>query len=105
MSEYFITASFQTDNQNKMIEMSKTVSKSENRMNETEKSQIEESESTNGYPFNPVREEPQVNQKSTNCLTKIFKNVRSWINYVNYINIVQTFICAERTDNWYLLPT
>ena len=35
MSEYFITGSFQTDNQNKMIEMSKTGSKSENRMNET----------------------------------------------------------------------
>ena len=35
MPEYFITASFQTGNQNKMIEMSKTGSKSENRMNET----------------------------------------------------------------------
>ena len=32
--------------------------------------QIDESESTNEGPFNPIRKEPQENKKFPNCLTK-----------------------------------
>ena len=51
--------------------MNKTENKVENRMNETENSQTEVSESTNKYPFNLRREESQESEKSPNCLTKI----------------------------------
>ena len=44
MPEDFVTASFQTDNQNRMNEMNKTENDVGNRMNETENSQTEESE-------------------------------------------------------------
>ena len=36
MPEYFVTASFQTDDQNRMNEMNETENKAEIRMNETE---------------------------------------------------------------------
>ena len=44
--EDFITASFQTDNQNRINEMNETENETESRMNETENNQIEESKST-----------------------------------------------------------
>ena len=39
-------------------------------MNETENSQTEESESTDEFPFNLIREKFQESKKSPNCLTK-----------------------------------
>ena len=45
--EDFITASFQTDDQNRMNEMNETENETESGMNETENNQIEESKSTN----------------------------------------------------------
>ena len=47
MPEDFITAGFQTYDQNRMNEMNKTENETEKRMNETENNQTEESESTN----------------------------------------------------------
>ena len=38
-------------------------------------------------------------------LPKSSRTSRLQINYMNYINIVKTFIRAEKTDNWHLLPT
>ena len=68
--EDYITASFQTYDQNRMNEMNKTENEVESRMNETKNSQTEESESTNEYPFNLIRQESQESEKSPNCLTK-----------------------------------
>ena len=68
--EEFITASFQTDNQNRMHDINETKNETESRMNETENNQREESESTNEGPFNLVREESQESKKCPNCLTK-----------------------------------
>ena len=35
-------------------------------------------------------------------LSKSSRTSRLWIDYINYINIAITFICAERTGNWQL---
>ena len=43
--------------------------------------------------------------KLKDSLSKSSRTPRLWINYINYINIVKTFICAERTDNWDLYLT
>ena len=51
----YITASFQTYNQN-MNEMNKTENEAESRINEIKNGQTEESESTNEYPFNLMRQ-------------------------------------------------
>ena len=53
-----------------MNEMNKTGNEAEIRMNETANSQTEESESTDEFPFNLIREKSQENEKSPNCLTK-----------------------------------
>ena len=53
-----------------MNEMNKTRNEAEIRMNETANSQTEESESTDEFPFNLIREKSQENEKSPNCLTK-----------------------------------
>ena len=53
-----------------MKEMNKTENEAGNRMNETGNSQIEESESTDEFPFNIMREKSQESEKSPNCLTK-----------------------------------
>ena len=45
--EDFITASFETDDQNRINEMNETENETESRMNETENNQIEVSKSTN----------------------------------------------------------
>ena len=113
-------------------EINKTENEAEKRMNGTENSQTEESESKDEFPFNLIREKSQESEKSPTCLTKsdlekiqsqknwemresemstknkvlnfsIKRTSRLWINYMNCINIVETFICAERTGN--LLPT
>ena len=70
MPEYFITATFQTYDQNRINEMNETENEAESKMNETENSKTEESKSTNEYPFNLIREESQESEKSPNCLTK-----------------------------------
>ena len=70
MLEDFITSSFQTDDQNRMNEMSKTENEAKNKMNKAENTQTEESESTNQYPFNLIKEESQESEKSLNCVTK-----------------------------------
>ena len=43
--------------------------------------------------------------KLKDSLSKSSRTPRLWINYINYINIVKTFICAERTGNWDLYLT
>ena len=53
-----------------MNEMNKTGNEAEIGMNETANSQTEESESTDEFPFNLIREKSQENEKSPNCLTK-----------------------------------
>ena len=53
-----------------MNEMNKTENEVENRMNETENSHTEESESIDEFRFNLIREKSQENEKSPNCLTK-----------------------------------
>ena len=53
-----------------MNEMNKTENEAVKRMNETEKSQTEESEWINECPINLIREESQEREKSPNCLTK-----------------------------------
>ena len=50
--------------------MNKTENEEENRINKTENSQTEESESTDEFPFNLIREKSQENQNFPNCLTK-----------------------------------
>ena len=70
MPEDFITASFQTDDQNRMNEMNKTENEAENSMNETENNQTEESGSTNEGPFNLIREESQESEKSPKVSNK-----------------------------------
>ena len=50
-----------------MNEMNKTENEAENRMNETENSQTEESESTDEFPFNLIREKFQESKKFPNC--------------------------------------
>ena len=50
--------------------MNETENETESRINETENTQTDESESTNEDPFNLIRKEPQKNKKSPNCLTK-----------------------------------
>ena len=46
-----------------MNEMNKTENEGENRTNETENSQTEESESTDEFPFNLIREKSQESKK------------------------------------------
>ena len=70
MPEDFITASFRTDDQNRMNEMNETENEAENSMNETENNQIEESGSTNEGPFNLIREESQESEKSPKVSNK-----------------------------------
>ena len=53
-----------------MNEINKTENEADNRMNKTENSQTEESESTGEFPFNLIREKSQESEKSPNCLTK-----------------------------------
>ena len=53
-----------------MNEINKTKNEAENRMNETENSQTDESESTDELLFNIIREKSQESRKSLNCLTK-----------------------------------
>ena len=53
-----------------MNEMNKTGNEAEIRMNETAHNQTDESESTDEFPFNLIREKSQENEKSPNCLTK-----------------------------------
>ena len=53
-----------------MNEMNKTKNEAENRMNETENSQTDESESTDELLFNIIREKSRESRKSLNCLTK-----------------------------------
>ena len=40
-----------------------------------------------------------------NSLSKFPRTSRLWINYINYLNIVKTFIRSERTGNWHLHRT
>ena len=55
---------------------------------------------------------PDVNEKLfittfelKDSLQKSSRTSRLWINYMSYINIVKSFIRAERTDNLHLLLT
>ena len=62
--------------------MNKTENEAENRMNETENSQTWESESTDEFAFNLIREKSQESEKSPTCLTKSdlqkIKAQKSW---------------------------
>ena len=53
-----------------MNEMNKTENEGKNRMNETENSQTEESESIDELPFNLIKKKSQESEQSPNCLTK-----------------------------------
>ena len=53
-----------------MNEMNKTENEAKNRMNETENSRTEESESIDELPFNLIKEKSQVSEQSPNWLTK-----------------------------------
>ena len=53
-----------------MNKLNKTENEAENGMNETENSETKESESTDEFPFNFIREKSQESEKSPNCLTK-----------------------------------
>ena len=53
-----------------MIQGNKSENEAEDRMIETEDSQTEESESTDEFPFNLIKEKSQESEKSPNCLTK-----------------------------------
>ena len=53
-----------------MIQGNKSENEAEDRMIETENSQTEESESTDEFPFNLIKEKSQESEKSPNCLTK-----------------------------------
>ena len=55
-----------------MNEMNKTENEAEDRMNETENSQTEESESTDKFSFIVIKEKSQENKKSPNCLIKSY---------------------------------
>ena len=131
MPEDFVTASFQTDNQNRMNGMNKTENDVGNRMNETENSQTEESEwrvhakrkiselSNKEWSTKDAGSEESGNERISDIIKKLSftiyelkdslpkssRKLRLWINYMNYIKIVKTFICAEKTGNWHLLPT
>ena len=49
-----------------MNEMNKTENEAKNRMNETENSRTEESESIDELPFNLMKEKSQVSEQSPN---------------------------------------
>ena len=53
-----------------MIQGNKSENEAEDRMIETENSQTEESESTDEFSFNLIKEKSQESEKSPNCLTK-----------------------------------
>ena len=62
-------------------EMNKTKNEAEKRMNETENSQAEESESTDEFPFNLMREKSQESEKSPNCLISDLQMIQAQKNW------------------------
>ena len=53
-----------------MNEVNKSENEAEDRMIETENSKTEESESTDEFPFNLIKEKSQESEKSLNCPRK-----------------------------------
>ena len=65
-----------------MNEMNKTENEGDNRMNETENSQTEESESTDEFPFNLISEKSQERKNSPICLTNSdLQNIQAQKNW------------------------
>ena len=67
--------------------MNETENETESRINETENTQADESESTNEDPFNLIRKEPKKNKKSPNCLTK--NNLQELVALYNNWEVLQ----------------